>query len=153
MGGAAALRWLLVRPELFSSAVLLSPAAFAKLPATGSTYRRRDVVDVESSIFDTEEFGRLLHYPTLLAAVDRDRGPAQVVVLVGDEEPIRIDDIDRRDLELEAARLHTTLKTHPAFRPSLRVVGGGHDWPVWERGIVTALRLLREGGRQSASTP
>jgi enterochelin esterase-like enzyme len=142
MGGGAALRWLLVRPDLFRSALLLSPAVFERLPAHGSAARRRDVMDVESSIFDTAEYGRLLHYPTLLAAIEPDREPSRVVVIVGDDEPIRNDPIDRRDLELEAARLHTALKIHPAYESSLRVVGGGHDWPVWELAIVTGLQIL-----------
>jgi len=142
MGGGAALRWLLVRPDLFGSAVLLSPGVFERLPAHGSAMRRRDVVDVEGSIFDSGRYAERLHYPTLLDAVDPDRPPARVVVLVGDEEPVRLDPVDRRDLELEAARLHAALKIHPAFHPSLRVVGGGHEWALWERGIVTALRIL-----------
>jgi enterochelin esterase-like enzyme len=141
MGGAAALRWVMVRPDLFGAAVLLSPGVFERLPFAGSA-GRSDVFDVEASIFDTDQYARLLHYPTLLAAVDPNRSPVRVVVLVGDEEPVRADAIDRRDLELEAARLHVALKIHPAFRPSLRVVGGGHDNSVWAPGIVTALRVL-----------
>jgi S-formylglutathione hydrolase FrmB len=142
MGGGAALRWLLVRPDLFGSAVLLSPAVFEDLPVAGSAMRRQGVFDVEASIFDTHVYAELLHYPTLLAAIPDDRALTPVVILVGDEESIRSDQVGRHDLDLEAARLHAALKLHPAFRSSLRVVGGGHDWPVWERGVVTALRVL-----------
>lgn len=142
MGGGAALRWLVVRPDLFGAAVLLSPGVFADLPVAGSAYRRRDVVDVEASIFDTDRYEQLLHYPTLLATVEDGRPPSRVVVLVGDDEPVREGPAGRNDLDLEAARLHATLKTHPAYEPSLRVVDGGHDWPVWERGAVTALQVL-----------
>lgn len=142
MGGGAALRWLLVRPDLFGSAVLLSPAVFAALPVQGTPGRRRDVVDVEGDIFDTDRYERLLHYPTLLASVPPDRTRAHVVTVVGDQEPARSDHGNRRDLDLEAARLHAALKIHPAFESSLRVVGGRHELPVWERGLVTALQVL-----------
>ena len=148
MGGGAALRWLIVRPDLFGAAVLLSPAVFERLPFAGSAGRRLDVVDVEASIFDTHRYAELLHYPTLLATVDLNRSPARVVVLVGDEEIVRNDAIDRRDLDLEAARLHAALKIHPSFEPSLRIVGGGHDNSVWAPGIVTVLRIL--AGREPA---
>ena len=142
MGGGAALRWLIVRPDLFGAAVLLSPAVFERIPFGGSAGRRRGVLDIEASIFDTDRYAELLHYPSLLATVDPNRSPARVVVLVGDQEFVRNDAIDRRDLDLEAARLHAALKIHPAFEPSLRIVGGGHDNSVWAPGIVTALRVL-----------
>ena len=130
MGGGAALRWLLVRPDLFCAAVLLSPAVFATLPVPGSAGRRRDVVDVEGDLFDTDRYERLLHYPTLLAAVEPDRPVTGVVTVVGDEELARTDGGERRDLELEAARLHAALKIHPAFSSALRVIGGGHELAV-----------------------
>ncbi|MDQ3450971.1 MAG: esterase family protein [Actinomycetota bacterium] len=148
MGGAAALRWLIVRPDLFGSAVLLSPAAYDPWPSLDSSARATGAFGVGDEIFEPSRFGELMHYPTLLA--DRPAGPttARVVIIVGDEEPVQSSEAaggdlaSRCDLDLQAARLHATLKERPDFRSSLRVVGGGHDWPVWQRGIVTALGIL-----------
>ena len=95
-----------------------------------------------ADIFDTDRYEQLLHYPTLLASIPPDRPRSRVVTVVGDREPIRSDHGHRRDLDLEAARLHAALKIHSAFESSLRVIGGAHELPVWERGLVTGLQVL-----------
>jgi enterochelin esterase-like enzyme len=140
MGGGAALRFLIVRPDLFGAAVLLSPAVFEALPVDppGRTVAR----DVEAEVFQRARYAEVLHYPTLLEAVEPQRPVARVITVVGDGEPVREDAAGRHDLELEASRLHATLKRHPAYDSSLRVVGGGHTWPMWQRGVVTALQVL-----------
>lgn len=148
MGGATALRWVLVRPDLFGSAVLLSPAAYDPAPPLDSSARATGAFGVKDTIFEPSRFGELMHYPSLLAARPIGAATTRVVIVVGDEEPVQSSDVDRGglatrcDLDLQAARLHATLKSRPDFHSSLRVVGGGHDWQVWERCIVDALRLL-----------
>ena len=144
MGGAAALRWLLVRPDLFGSAVLLSPAVYNPSPSLDSSARATGAFGTGRTIFDPERFRELMHYPTLLDARPSAEAPTSVVIVVGDEEPVQFSDVQRCDLDLEAARLHATLKDRKDFRSRLRVLGGAHDWPLWERGIVTALRVLAD---------
>ena len=142
MGGAAALRWVIARPDLFGSAVLLSPAAYEPAPSDDSTARTTGAFGVGPDRYHADRFRDLMHYPTLLADRPETMAPTRVVIIVGDEEPAQYGDGKRCDLDLEAARLHAQLKVRPDFESVLRVVGGGHDWPVWERGIGDALRLL-----------
>jgi S-formylglutathione hydrolase FrmB len=142
MGGAAALRWVLVRPDLFGAAVLLSPAVYEPYPSQRSSARMTGAFGTGSALFDPPRFRELMSYPDLLAARPSGAVPTRVVVLAGDEEPPQWNETGRCDLDLEAVRLHATLKQRADFRSSLRIVGGGHDWPVWERGIVDVLRLL-----------
>ena len=142
MGGAAAVRWLLVRPELFGSAVLLSPAVYEPFPSMNSSARLTGAFGVGATLFDPHRFRALMSYPTLLAARPPNPLPTRVVILAGDEEPAQWNETIRCDLDLEAVRLHVTLKERADFRSSLRIVAGGHDWAVWERGIVDVLRRL-----------
>jgi enterochelin esterase-like enzyme len=142
MGGAAALRWLLVRPDLFGAAILLSPAVYHPSPAEGSSARLTGAFGVGPKLFDPDRFRELMDYPTLLTARPLEAAPTKIIMLVGDEEPVQSNETGRCDLDLEAMRLHAALKVHEGFQSMLRVVGGGHDWPVWERGIVEVLELL-----------
>lgn len=150
MGGAAALRWLLVRPDLFGSAILLSPAVFQQSDPPGSAMRTPGPYNIESSIFDTGRYAEVLHYPTLLERRPPGGPVVKVVTLVGDGELPRSDGTRRFDLDLEAARLHAILKIHPGFESHLRVVEGVHDWPTWERGVVEALAVLTAGRDENA---
>ena len=142
MGGATALRWVLVRPDLFGSAVLLSPAAYEPLPPDDASARATGAFGVGGTLFDPDRFRELMHYPTLLDARQPSDRPTRVVIIVGDEEPMQVSGTRRCDLDLEAARVHAALKVRTDLRSSLRVVAGGHEWPVWENGIVQALRLV-----------
>ena len=142
MGGGAALRWAITHPETFGAALLLSPAVFEQSVPPGSAMRQPGPYNVESQIFDTGTYGRVLHYPTLLSQRPVRDTVTPVVTVVGDREAPRMAGAERHDLDLEAARLHASLKLRPDFASSLRIIDGDHDWPTWERAVVLALEVL-----------
>ncbi len=141
MGGAAALRWALVRPDLFGSAALLSPAVYEGSPARDSSARATGAFGVGAQVYEPERFLEVMHFPTLLAARESGTARTRVVIMVGDQEPAQSDESGPCDLDLGAARLHAALRRRPDIDSSLRVVGGGHDWPFWEANVVGALQL------------
>lgn len=141
MGGAAALRWAVVHPQLFGGAVLLSPAAYAFAPPPGSSARTSGAFGLEASVYCEERYRDLMHYPTLFER--RTGAPASVTrfaVAVGDREPPQSAAGRTYDLDLEAVRLHAFLKRRPDVRSSLRVVSGGHDVALWADAVVPSLR-------------
>ena len=155
MGGAAALRWALVHRALFSSGVLLSPSVYAAGPHHASSARSTGAFGVGHNLWDAERYRTLVSYPDLLAARPIEGQHTKIVTVVGDGEvamdqggPITLEKNgpiaavgERRDLDLEAARLHSALKERPDIQSALRVVAGGHNWDLWRREIVSALRL------------
>lgn len=149
MGGAGALRWALVHPHLFSAAVLLSPAVFAGSPPARSSAVGSTAFGRESDPYDPTRLREVLHYPALLAARRHDAPHLGVVIVTGDGEPAEHDeDGEWIDLDLEAARLHAALKREPTITSALRIVPGGHDWPLWSREVVDAVRTARTVGQR-----
>lgn len=142
MGGAAALRWALVRQDLFGSVVLLSPAVYEGSPAIDSSARTTGAFGVGARVYVPDRFLEVMHVPRLLAARQPGAARTRVVIMVGDQEPAQSDESGPCDLDLGAARLHAALRRRPDVDSSLRVVGGGHDWPTWESTVVSALQLL-----------
>lgn len=138
----AALRWALVRQDLFGSAVLLSPAVYEGSPAIDSSARTTGAFGVGARVYVPDRFLEVMHVPRLLAARQPGAARTRVVIMVGDQEPAQSDESGPCDLDLGAARLHAALRRRPDVDSSLRVVGGGHDWPTWESTVVSALQLL-----------
>lgn len=141
MGGAAALRWSLVRRDLFAGALLLSPAVYDGAPPAGSSVRRDGVCSAPAGGFSSRRWRQQLHVASLLAAVPPSAHGLAVATVVGDGEPAN-GDPQMCDLDLEAARLHARLKRAPGVTPTLRVVAGGHDWTVWRSALVSGLQDL-----------
>lgn len=150
MGGAAALRWALLHPELFGAAVLLTPAVYDGLPPEVSSMRRHGAFGRGRVLFDERRYAEL-SYSRLLADRPARDGVLPVAIVVGDREPAQEGaDGSWRDLDLEAARLHAALKREPDIRSQLRVGSGGHDWVFWEAALVQGLRIV--GGADGAAT-
>ncbi len=141
MGGAAACRWALALPHLVGWAALLSPAAY-DLPPLESSARTSGAFGAGSLRFDDATYRGLMAPAALLAARPAGTAPATgIAVTVGDGEPPQhTPDGDPADLTLVAARLHTRLRRRADVRSDLRVVEGGHDFSVWEREVVDAVR-------------
>lgn len=130
MGGYGALRFVLKYPEMFAAAALLSPAIYDPEPPTQSGARRAEVFGGQN--FDAALW-RSLNYPALWDAYLQKKTPVPMYINSGDDDHLLI--------EQEAARLYALLRKHqqPA---ELRIVDGGHVWPVWENTIGDALRYM-----------
>jgi len=134
MGGAGALRFATVHQDLFSSAIVLSPAVYVPSTPVDSSTREFGAYGVGSVIYDETRYQELA-YPTALAAFDPAL-PVHLFIAVGDDEyanPLPEDAI--HDLDYEAATLYNRAKRVPGITAELRVYNGGHDWGVWDKGF------------------
>ncbi|RNE62243.1 alpha/beta hydrolase [Cryobacterium tepidiphilum] len=147
MGGAGALRFTLVRPDLFAAAIVMSPAVYVPTPPRGSSARHSGAFGVGGRVFDDARY-RELGYPAALDAVD-PATPIRLFIAVGDAE-YRNDEADAgHDLDVEAAVLYDRARRTPGITASFRVYDGGHDWSVWERGFREGLAEISAGWEES----
>jgi enterochelin esterase-like enzyme len=137
MGGFGALRYALTRPELFSAAILLSPAIYANEPPITSAARRVDVFGAPR--FDPRVW-KALNYPAQWNAYMRQPLRVPMFIAAGDDDLV---------IQAEASQLYTRLRAwnNPA---ALRIVGGGHTWDVWRGLIGEALKYAFASGRGRA---
>lgn len=130
MGGYGALRFVMLHPEKFAAAGLLSPAIYDPVPPEASSARR-------VGVFGAPEFDAAvwkgLNYPALWDAYLDKKQPVPMYINSGDDDDFYI--------ESEAAKFYALLRRqgHPA---ELRIVNGAHVWPVWESTIADALRYV-----------
>lgn len=130
MGGYGALRFALKYPDRFAAAALLSPAIYDPQPPRESAARRVGVFgapDYDPAVW------KQLNYPELWAAYLAKQQPVPMYINSGDDDEFYI--------ENEAVRLYALLRgnKHPA---ELRIVNGGHVWPVWESTIGDAMKYI-----------
>ncbi|MGO4690807.1 alpha/beta hydrolase [Glaciibacter sp. 2TAF33] len=144
MGGAGALRYALAHQELFSAALLLSPALYVPVPPEGSSAREFGGYGVGASRFEPERY-RALSYPAGFAAFD-PRLPLRMFIAVGDQEYANRAGNARHDLDYEAATLYNRAKRVPGVTAEFRVYGGGHDWTLWRRGLREGAAALVAAG-------
>jgi S-formylglutathione hydrolase FrmB len=130
MGGYGALRFALKYPEMFAAAGLLSPAVYDSEPPQNSGARRAGVFG--ASEFDVQVW-KELNYPALWEAFLARKIAVPMYINSGDDDDFFI--------EAEATRLYSLLRRNgqPA---ELRIVDGGHRWPIWESTIGDAMRYL-----------
>ncbi|GIG68037.1 alpha/beta hydrolase [Phytomonospora endophytica] len=141
MGGAGALRYVLAHQDLFAAALVLSPAVYTPTPPADSSVREFGAFGDGETRF-AEEVYLAKNYPALLATVDTAL-PVHTYVAVGDDEWANPDPADfRHDLDFEAAVVHNHLKRTPGVSTEFRVLGGGHDWDVWEPAFADGLPHL-----------
>jgi enterochelin esterase-like enzyme len=140
MGGYGALRFALARPEAFGAALVLSPAVYTPLPPPGSSAREFGAFGRGPTLFVDEIYQRL-NYPTLLRRL-RDLAPAlRVFIAAGDQEYKQPADAEAtHDIDMEAHLLFSRLSRQPGCRTALRILGGGHDWSVWQPAFHEGLR-------------
>lgn len=127
MGGAGALRHLLGHPDLFSGGLALSPAAFESAPWEGSSTREFGAFGSGVELFVPEVYERL-SYRRQLRSFD-ETTPVRLFVAAGDGE----------DLDLPAAQIHHHAKRVPGVSSRLRILGGGHDFGVWQPAFLEGL--------------
>jgi len=66
MGGYGAIRYLLAHPDIFTGAIILSPAVYTPLPPDDSSTREFGAFGDETSLFN-EDIYTSLNYPALLS--------------------------------------------------------------------------------------
>ena len=142
MGGYGALRWSLAHPELFSAAIVLSPAVYVPLPPRESSTREFGAFGRGSVLFD-EAIYREKNYPALLPAFSAKGLPLVMFIAVGDNERALTDPQEAaHELDYEAHTLYNRVRRVPGITAQLRVVDGGHDWATWRPMLIEGLRTV-----------
>lgn len=138
MGGAGALRMAVAHPDMFSAALVLSPAVYTPLPPADSSTRDYGAYGVGDSLFDSDRYTEL-SYTTEFASFDSTL-PLHMFIAVGDDEWPNPDPAEaENDIDFESAKLYNKARRVPGITAELRVMGGGHDWGVWERGFAEGI--------------
>lgn len=141
MGGAGALRYVLAHQDLFSSAIVLSPAVYTPLPPKDSSTRDYGAFGEGTTKF-VDAIYQQQSYPQQLAKVNPDL-PVRLFIGVGDDEYANPDPVDaHHDLDFEAATLYNAARRVPGISAEFRVVDGGHDWTAWTPAFEQALSHL-----------
>ncbi|GAA3880177.1 hypothetical protein GCM10022381_23060 [Leifsonia kafniensis] len=138
MGGAGALRFATVHQDLFSSAIVLSPAVYTPSTPVDSSTREFGAYGVGDALYDEARY-QALNYPASFAALDPAL-PVHLFIAVGDDEYANPKPEDAiHDLDYEAATLYNQAKRVPGVSAELRVYDGGHEWGVWDQGFREGL--------------
>ena len=127
MGGFGSLRYALEHPDMFCGALLLSPAIYAGDPPPTSAARYVGVFGEHQ--FDAQIW-RTLNYPALWKPYFAQSWRMPIFVAAGDDDLV---------IQAESSLLYTRLREagNPA---ALRIVDGGHVWPVWRELLPAALK-------------
>jgi len=141
MGGYGALRYVLAHPDVFSAALVLSPAVYTPLPPADSSTRDFGAFGQGTTKF-VDSVYQGLNYPALLPTVSPDL-PVHLYIAVGDDEFVNPDPVDaEHDLDFESAKLYNVAKRVPGITAEFRELNGGHDWDVWQPGFVDGVQDL-----------
>ncbi|MBN8887768.1 MAG: hypothetical protein J0I77_18725 [Rudaea sp.] len=141
MGGAGALRYVFAHTDLFSAALVLSPAVYHPLPPKDSSTRDYGAFGIGDKRFDDARYQQL-SYAALLGQVDPDV-PVHLYLAVGDKEYVNPEPEDAsHDLDFETAVVYNKLVRVPGVSADWRVLGGGHDWDVWQPGFNEGVQNL-----------
>ncbi|HEY3714775.1 MAG TPA: alpha/beta hydrolase-fold protein [Jatrophihabitantaceae bacterium] len=141
MGGAGALRYVLDHQDLFGAALILSPAVYNPLPPSDSSVRDYGAFGVGEQRFVDARYEQL-NYTALLPQVNPDL-PIHLYLAVGDKEYVNPDPADAtHDLDFEEAVVYNKLVRTAGVTADWRVLGGGHDWDVWQPGFVDGVQNI-----------
>lgn len=141
MGGYGAIRYVLAHADVFSAALVLSPAVYTPLPPSDSSARDYGAFGQGTSKF-VDSVYQSLNYPALLGDTSPDL-PVHMFIAVGDDEYVNPDPVDaEHDLDFESAKLYNVAKRAPGVTAEFRELNGGHDWDVWRPGFVEGVQDL-----------
>ena len=142
MGGYGTMRFALKYPEMFAAAGLLSPAIYDPAPPENSSARR-------AGVFGAPEFDpavwQSLSYPALWQAYRAKNLPVPMYIASGDDDVFHC--------ELSAMQFYQLLRNNdqPA---ELRIVDGGHNWPLWSTTVGDAMKyMFRFVGKNADGKP
>jgi enterochelin esterase-like enzyme len=142
MGGYGALRYSLAHPELFGSAIVLSPAVYFPLPPPDSSTREFGAFGRGAQLFDDSIY-TAKNYPALIPAFAAKKLPLVMFIAVGDDERALADPAQAgHDLDYEAHTLYNQIRRVPHITVQLRVVDGPHDWATWRPTFVEGVQYV-----------
>ncbi len=145
MGGSGALRYVTAHQDLFSRALILSPAVYLPQPPRDSSVRDHGAYGVGESLFDPDRYTEL-NYPAGFASLDPAL-PISLFIMVGDQEwPHPNAEDAKHDLDFESAALYNAARRVPGVSAGLRILGGGHDWSFWRPALREGLIALDKTG-------
>lgn len=138
MGGYGALRYALAYPNKFSIAILLSPAIYNKLPPDGS------------SAIKSGSFGRPFNaevwikrnYPNLLTSNLLKNNPVELFIVAGDDDWNHPEGTEY-NIDWQVNLLYSKYHKELEYPAELRIINGGHDWSLWNKGLIDAMKLLK----------
>tara|TARA_R110000772_G_scaffold110305_8_gene213870 strand:- start:4478 stop:6250 length:1773 start_codon:yes stop_codon:yes gene_type:complete len=157
MGGYGALRYTLAYPELFSSAVLLSPAIQHGAPPTTSGAVKRGAFGVPFSL----KKWKMLNYPLTLKSYLKQKQRTPIYIITGDDEWNHVSektdlpkDASRYNMEMQAVTLyqHLIQSTENDLEQcihnlvELNIIDGGHDIGVWAKGFELGIEYMFDHG-------
>lgn len=147
MGGYGALRYALVYPEMFSAAMVLSPAVYVPLPPADSSTREFGAFGRGETLF-VDEIYQAKNYPALLNGFAAKNLQLRLFIAVGDDEYKNPKPEEaRHDIDFEAHLLFNRVTRVPNIAAELRVLDGGHSWDVWKpafrEGALYIFRYMR----------
>ena len=142
MGGYGALRYALAHPELFSAAIILSPAVYVPLPPKASSTREFGEFGRGSQLFDDNIYTSK-NYPAIIPTFEVTGLSLVMFIAVGDDEhALANPDESAHDLDYEAHTLYNRIRRVPHITAQLRVVDGGHNWGTWRPTFVEGIQYV-----------
>ncbi|MCS5732807.1 alpha/beta hydrolase [Herbiconiux daphne] len=152
MGGAGALRYATAHQDLFSSALVLSPAVYVPTTPVDSSTREFGAYGVGDSLYDESRYQQL-SYPAGFAAFDPAQ-PVHLFIAVGDDEYVNPNPEDAvHDLDYEAATLYNQAKRVPGITAELPSTTAVTTGACGSGASVRACRTSRRISRPNPSNP
>jgi enterochelin esterase-like enzyme len=137
MGGYGSLRFVLLYPDMFKGAGLLSPAIYDPVPPENSAGRKTPVFGENG--FD-ENIWESYNYPQYIEDYLNSNYSIPMYIVSGDD--------DEYNVEYYSTLLYEKLKK--SKKPSeLRIIDGKHSWDVWKNTIDDALIYLFQSSKKN----
>lgn len=137
MGGYGALRYSLTHPDLFSVAILLSPALYDELPPPGSSARESGAF---GKPFD-ENLWVQKNYPTILLKSNNDKEKVLLIITAGDDDWNHPEGT-KYNIDWQANILFSKYNKELGAPAELRIYNGSHNWDLWQKALYESLLML-----------
>ncbi len=131
MGGFGSLRLLMLYPNMFSAAALLSPAVYNPLPPEASSARKSAAFQTDGA-FDPAKWRRR-NYPALLSKFADAKVVIPLYIMSGIDDEFRIQD--------QARILYDVWRQH-GWPARLLLLAGRHNFDAWRPAMPDALRYI-----------
>lgn len=142
MGGYGAIRFALAHPEVFSQALVLSPAVYRPLPPLDSSAREFGAFGRGAQRFDPVVY-EALNYPATIPHFEAKNLPVAFFIAVGDDEHAHVNPADwMHDLDLETHAFYNRIRRVKNVTAELRVLDGTHNWDTWLPAFRAGIRHL-----------
>lgn len=142
MGGYGAIRYALAHPDVFCTAIVLSPAVYTPLPPADSSTRTFGAFGVGDDVWFDDDVYLSLNYPALTDAFLAQELPLYMFIAVGDDEWKNPTEEDQyHDLDFESHLLFNRVRRVGFIVSELRVLDGDHNWEFWRRGFTEGMQF------------